>query len=204
MRDLDRALADIVAIRTQMAKGVVFRGLGPATLAVTGVLALGVAAAQAVVFAPATENPIAFLATWVATAIVAAGLIGAEAITRSKRLHSDLADDLIRAAIEQFLPVAVAGALLALVFVRAAPESVWMLPGLWQILVGIGVFGAARLLPRGLVLAGGWYLLAGIGVIWLAADTKALSPWLMGLPFCIGQLLVAAILQISLGGRDGD
>ncbi len=36
MRDLDRALADIVAIRMQIARDTAFRGLGAATLAATG------------------------------------------------------------------------------------------------------------------------------------------------------------------------
>ena len=36
MRDLDKALADITAIRSQMARGAEFRGYGPATVAATG------------------------------------------------------------------------------------------------------------------------------------------------------------------------
>ena len=40
MRDLDKALADITAIRSQMARGTEFRGYGPMTLAATGVLAI--------------------------------------------------------------------------------------------------------------------------------------------------------------------
>lgn len=204
MRDIDRALADIAAIRTQMARGVVFRGLGPATLAATGVLALAVAAGQAIAFGGAPASPLGYFLPWILTAGVAAALILAEAVTRSRRIHSDLADDLIRAAIEQFLPVAAAGALIGLVLARVAPETLWLLPGLWQILVGLGVFGAARLLPRGLALAGAWYLVAGLGALALAASAEALSPWLMGVPFGIGQLLVAAILQLTPAGGSDD
>ena len=40
MRDLDKALADILAIRTQLAAGSAFSGYGPAAMAVTGALAL--------------------------------------------------------------------------------------------------------------------------------------------------------------------
>ncbi len=202
MRDIDRALADIAAIRTQMARGVVFRGLGPATLAATGVLALLVAAGQALVLGGAPAAPLAYFLPWILTAGIAAALILAEAVTRSRRIHSDLADDLIRAAIEQFLPVAAAGALIGLVLARVAPETLWLLPGLWQVLVGLGVFGAARLLPRGLALAGAWYVLAGLATLALGASTEALSPWLMGVPFGAGQLLVAAILQFAPGETD--
>ncbi|WP_245259028.1 hypothetical protein [Salinarimonas rosea] len=185
-----------------MARGVVFRGLGPATLAATGVLALLVAAGQALVLGGAPAAPLAYFLPWILTAGIAAALILAEAVTRSRRIHSDLADDLIRAAIEQFLPVAAAGALIGLVLARVAPETLWLLPGLWQVLVGLGVFGAARLLPRGLALAGAWYVLAGLATLALGASTEALSPWLMGVPFGAGQLLVAAILQFAPGETD--
>ena len=40
MRDLDKALADITAIRSQMARGAEFRGYGPATVAATAALAV--------------------------------------------------------------------------------------------------------------------------------------------------------------------
>jgi hypothetical protein len=76
------------------------------------------------------------------------------------------------------------------------------MPGLWQVLVGLGVFGAARLLPRGLVVAGAWYVVAGLVVLALAAPGRTLSPWLMGLPFAVGQLLVAGLLQFGNGGGD--
>ena len=47
MKDLERALADITAIRSQMARGTQFRGYGPVTVAATGVLALPPRAAGA-------------------------------------------------------------------------------------------------------------------------------------------------------------
>jgi hypothetical protein len=47
MRDLDKALADITAIRSQMARGAEFRGYGPMTVAATGALAIVAAVVQA-------------------------------------------------------------------------------------------------------------------------------------------------------------
>ncbi len=46
MRDLDKALADIVAIRSQIAAGTAFRGYGPATVAATAGVALVTAILQ--------------------------------------------------------------------------------------------------------------------------------------------------------------
>jgi hypothetical protein len=47
MQDLDKALSDISAMRTQIARGTEFRGYGPVTVAATAVRALAAGAAQA-------------------------------------------------------------------------------------------------------------------------------------------------------------
>ena len=106
---------------------------------------------------------------------------------------------MIYQAVEQFLPVGVAGALLAVVLWKFAPETLWMLPGLWQVLVSLGVFASVRSLPRTVAFAGAWYFVAGFAILMLASDSHALSPWTMGLPFVIGQLLMAAILHFASG-----
>ena len=100
---------------------------------------------------------------------------------------------MIHQAVEQFLPAGVAGVLLAVMLWKFAPEALWMLPGLWQVLVSLGVFASVRSLPRSVALGGAWYFVAGFAVLLLASQTHALSPWTMGLPFVIGQLLMAAL-----------
>ena len=57
-----------------------------------------------------------------------------------------------------------------------------MLPGIWQIIFSLGVFSSCRFLPRPMVAAGVWYLLTGLICLSLG-DTRALSPWAMGIPF---------------------
>ncbi len=109
MQDFHKALADIDAIRGQVARATQFRGYGPATVALTGVVALLAAGFQAVWLDNPAEQVSAYLAIWVSAAAISAVLIGAETITRSQRLHSALADDMIYAAIEQLIPPAVAG-----------------------------------------------------------------------------------------------
>ncbi|WP_375465668.1 hypothetical protein [uncultured Methylobacterium sp.] len=203
MHDLDKALADIVAIRSQIARDTAFRGLGSATLAATGLLALTTASGQALWLGEPTGRPILFFGLWIATALAAAGLIGVEMVRRSRRLHSGLADAMVWNAIEGFLPAVGAGACLALVLGRFAPDQIWMLPGLWQVLVGLGLFASARILPRAVQGAGAWYLLAGLAVLAMGSESHALSPWLMGLPFAVGQGWLAVIMH-GAGGRDGD
>jgi hypothetical protein len=204
MQDLRKALADIDAIKGQVARATVFRGYGPATIALTGLLAMLAAACQAVWLEHPREHVAEYLTIWVGAAVLSAALIGAETITRSRRLHSSLADEMIYAAIEQLIPVAAAGALLTFVLVRFAPASLWMLPGLWQILFSLGIFASCRLLPKALFAAGAWYLASGLVCLAAAADGEFWSPWSMGLPFGIGQLLMAGILQRALGELDGE
>jgi hypothetical protein len=196
MNDLHKALGDIGNIRRQMARSTEFRGYGPATLAATGIIAILAAGAQAFWLPDPIKNVPVYLAIWISTAILSAALIGAEMYARTRRIHSGMADEMIRMAVEQFLPSAGAGALITLVLVRYAPAALWMLPGLWQVIFSLGVFSSCRFLPRPMVAAGVWYLLTGLVCIALA-DTHSFSPWTMGISYGAGQLLVASILQFT-------
>jgi len=171
--ELHKALGDIGSIRRQMANTTEFRGYGPATLAST-----------------------AYLALWFVTAALAATLTGAQMYTRARRIHSGLSNEMLRMAVEQFLPSAGAGVLLTLVFALHVPAAFYMLPGLWQIVFSLGIFASCRFLPRPIIAAGAWYLLTGL--LWISfGDDRALAPWTMGLGFGAGQLLVAGILWVA-------
>jgi hypothetical protein len=199
---LNSALVDIATMRNQMARATQFRGYGPVTLAATGVVAMIAAAVQHAVLPQPLLEVQAYLAIWTVTAAFSVLVIGIETATRTQRLHSGLANEMILQAIEQFLPAALAGVLLALVLVRSAPETVWMLPGLWQIILSLGVFAACRSLPASLLLVGIWYLASGLACLMLATGAHALSPLAMGVPFAVGQLLAAALLQIAGARHD--
>jgi hypothetical protein len=204
MHDLNKALADIGSIRQQLAAGTMFRGFGPTVIAATGALALFTAAAQTLWLDDPTREPGLFLAGWIVASAVSAALIGAEMVARTRRHHSGLADAMLLNAVEQFLPAGAAGAAIGLVLLQFAPETLWILPGLWQVLVSLGLFAAMRSLPRTVAWAAGWYFAAGIGVLMLSSQTHALSPWAMGIPFAIGQLLLAVILHFAYGEGDDE
>ena len=204
MRDLERALAEIGEIRSQVARGTRFQGYGPATFAATGLLAALAAVGQARWLPPASTaaDPGAYLLLWCAVAVVSVALIGVEMVARSRRIHTGLADEMIRSAVEQFLPAGLAGALLTAVLWRYAPQSLWMLPGLWQIVFGLGVFSSCRFLPRPMLSVGAWYLASGLFCLAFASGGQALAPWAMGVSFGVGQLLVAAVLLLDGGRRE--
>jgi hypothetical protein len=203
VRDLHKALADIGSIRLQLAAGTMFRGFGPSVIAFTGLLALITAAAQAV-WLDAHPDPVVFLGAWVSVAIVSATLIGLEMLARTRRHHGGLADAVLFNAVEHFLPFGAAGAVIGAILLRFAPDTAWMLPGLWQMLIGLGLFAALRFLPRSVAIAGAWYFLAGAAVLMLSSETRSLSPWAMGVPFGAGQVLLAAILHFALGNDDAE
>jgi hypothetical protein len=204
MSDLDKALADIIAIRSQLAAGTAFRGYGPAAVAATGVVALATSILQFCWLDEPTGNPIAFFAGWAAAAVLSAAMIWIEMRARSRRHHSGLADAMIHQAIEQFLPAGVAGVLLAVMLWKFAGDALWILPGLWQIFVSLGIFASVRSLPRSVAFAGAWYFVAGFAVLIAASQSHALSPWTMGLPFAAGQSLMAAILYFASGETDAE
>ena len=203
MDDLNKALGDISSIRRQVARSTEFRGYGPATMAATSVFAIAAACIQANWLRDPRANLSSYLGIWILTAIVSAGLIGVQTVTRSHRMHSGMADEMIRMAVEQFLPSAAAGVLMTLVLVSAAPSVLWMLPGLWQVIFGLGVFSSCRFLPRPMMIAGAWYLASGLVCVSLGG-ARALSPWAMGVPFGAGQMLVAAILYFTAEEESDD
>jgi uncharacterized membrane protein (DUF485 family) len=66
------------------------------------------------------------------------------------------------------------------------------------------VFASVRSLPRTVAFGGAFYFLAGFTVLMLASQGHTLSPWTMGLPFAVGQLLMAAILYFATGADDAE
>jgi hypothetical protein len=196
VQNLEKALGDITSIRRQVARSTEFRGYGPVTLAATGVLAMAAAAAQARWIPDPAAHFSAYLATWASTALLSMALIGTQMYTRSQRIHSGMADAMIRMAVEQFLPSVGAGALLTLVLVARGPGSLWILPGLWQVIFSLGIFASCRFLPKAMLAAGLWYLICGLASVALG-DARAFSPWVMGISYGVGQLLVAAILLFT-------
>jgi hypothetical protein len=196
MTDIHKALGDISSIRRQVAQSTQFRGYGPATLAATGMMAFVAALAQGAWLPDPAHHIPAYMSIWIATALLSAVLTGVQMYTRSRRIHSGLSSEMIRMAVEQFLPAAGTGLLVAVTLAHFTPADLWMLPGLWQVIFSLGILSSSRFLPRLIVLAGGWYLLTGLGCIALG-DTRALAPWTMGFAFGVGQLLVAGILLVA-------
>jgi hypothetical protein len=192
--ELREALAQISEIRDHLARTETFEGYRSATAAASGVLAIAAAGVQSTSIADPMGRLDEYLALWVGVAIVSAAMAGIEMFVRCRRSNSETAVRLTRMVVEQFLPCVVVGALLTVAIAVVAPETAWMLPGLWALVFGLGVFASARLLPRPVAWVAAYYLLAGIACLAGAKRLEPLSPWLMACTFGVGQLLAAAVV----------
>jgi hypothetical protein len=200
MKELQQALSEIQSIRNQVARGTEFRGYGPVSIAMSGILALLVAVVQARWMTEHTKTDLmVWLGVWAGTAAVSVLLTGMETFTRARRVHVGFAREMVQSAVEQFLPAVMVGFLLTVVMVRVAAQECWMLPGLWELIFSLGVFASCRFLPRQMFAVGVWYLAAGLFCLAAGSVARTLSPWAMGIPFGVGQLLVAAVLQFGYG-----
>ena len=195
MNDLERALADIRNMRSHLARGTEFRGLGPLALLSTSGFAIAGGLIQVRLFPGPVVQAEYWIAIWLSVAALAFLVLGIEMIVRARREHGGLADEMIRTAAGQLAPAQITGALIAYVLWVHASHALWMLPGLWQVLLALGLFGAARSLPSGFRLVAAWYLLCGLACLAFAQGSSAFSPWAMALPFALGQALAAVIIH---------
>jgi hypothetical protein len=202
--ELREALTQISEIRRQLARTEVFRGYRSMPVAFSGLLALAAAGFQALWLPEPTQNIPAYLILWLGAAVVSALAAGLEMGLRCWNSSQSLSRDITWLAVEQFLPCLAAGGLLTLVLAVSAPDALWMLPGLWQMLFSLGIFASYRLLPRATFGVALFYMTSGVACLALAQGEAALSPLAMGIPFGIGQLYAAAVLYWTLERTNDD
>ena len=200
--ELHKALVQIDQIRLQMARAALFRGYRAATVSTIGAIAILAGVAQAALLSDPAGNIGAYLAIWIGTGLIGVTLVGFEMMARYWHTRSPLTKHITWNAVEQFLPTLAACGLVTVILVPCAHESLWMLPGLWQIMFSLGIFASCRFLPRQISLVGTFYLVTGLGCLALAQGQWAFSPWAMAGPFGIGHFLTAAILYWTLERGD--
>lgn len=198
---LDEALRQISDIRQQMARNETFRGYRAFTVGFSGVFGIAAATVQRA-WVPSPENDLArYLTLWIGVAAASLIVAGIEVFWRVRQSGYGRQHALLAA--EQFLPSVVVGALITACVYRGAPQVAWMLPGLWAMVFGLGIFASIRLLPRQAVLVGTFYVLCGCGCLLWGQGENAFSPWLMGITFGGGQLLGAGVLYWNLERKNG-
>jgi hypothetical protein len=202
--ELREALSQIAEIRSRVAATERFDGYRAAPVALTGLLAVVVALLQPRLIPDPQADVTAYLTLWLGTAVVGGIVAGSGIWLRYSRSTNRLAKQLTWLAVGQFAPCLIAGAVVTLMIVRHAPTHAVLLPGLWQVLFSLGVFASFRLMPRAIAVVGVVYLTAGAVNLAFASGPAAMSPWVMGLPFGLGQLLTAAVLYWNLERESHD
>ncbi len=196
MSDVVRALEQIAEIHEHLAKGEIYRGWRSVPVASSGVVGLAAAAWQS--SSGQQADPWTFTVYWLAVGSVAL-LVGCSEIAWHFVAHATL-NERRRSlqVIGQFLPALVAGALVTGALVRLSPALTQLLPGLWALFFGVGIFSARPYVPR----ASGWvalyYWTAGLLLLWFSGEMNVQSPWAVGGTFGAGQLLAAGVLYWNL------
>ena len=166
--ELRDALTQITEIRLQLARNEVFRGYRAMPVAFSGGVAVLAAFIQSITMPEPVVQIGPYLVLWIGAAVVSLLATGLEMMIRARNSSTTMTRELTWLALEQFCPALVAGALVTVVLVRAAPESRWMLPGLWQIIFALGIFASCRLLPRPTFWVAVFYLGTGLAALVLA------------------------------------
>jgi hypothetical protein len=155
----DHARADLRFVREAMARSAQFSavpGWGGAAMGVVAVAAAWIAHRQA--------TPQAWLAVWLATAVVGFAVGVATLVHKASRHGVDLTRQPARGFALSLLPPLVAGALLTPALVLAGVYD--LLPGLWLLLYGTAVVTGGAYSVRAIPLMG--VAIAGIGAAALA------------------------------------
>jgi hypothetical protein len=190
--ELRDAMEQISRIHTQLAATERLRSLRAVPVALSGVLAVAAALLQPALVGDPLARPDLYLLLWCGAA-VASGIVASTVVARrALRTPGALSVANARLAGMQFLPCLGVGAVVTWFVAVRLPQQLWLLPGLWQLLFGLGNLAAHRLLPLPAVSIGVAFLATGTCCLWFGE--RALEPWAMGLPFATGQLALAAIL----------
>jgi len=190
--ELRDALDQITTIRSQLAATNHLKSLRAIPVALSGALAIVVAIVQTYWLEDPLNYPRRYLALWGGAALVSAILASALVARRTLRCPGELSAANAWLAVRQFAPSLIVGAVVTWFVVDRIPDLLWLLPGLWQLLFGLGNLAAHRLLPAPAFFIGVMFLASGTSCLWFGE--AALDPWAMGLPFATGQLALAAIL----------
>lgn len=194
---VQEALSQVSELKLQLARLETYRGFRSAPVAFSGVVAGLGAVVQARLIPNPSESIQAYLVLWITAAFLSVLATAAEIVVAYRRRQSLLLRQSTLLTVEQFAPALLVGGALTTVLYVSAPGSLWMLPGLWQLVFSLGVFACLRRLPAGSWGIAVFYVLTGSLCLALAKEEWGLSPIAMGAPFGLGQMLAAGLLYFD-------
>jgi hypothetical protein len=200
--EVSKALDQISEIHGYLAKGEVYGGLRSVPVALSGLCGLLAAAVQDRFIT--ASDPVGLVVFWTAAAVVSGFVGGSEILFNYLFWEDCFSRRRTRRVVGQFLPCLIAGVAVTVGLVRADPAYVALLPGLWAILFGLGIFASRPYLPR----TSGWvalfYFTAGTMLLVLFPEDRGVFGWEIGMTFGTGQMAAALVLYWNLERRDHD
>jgi len=165
-----RAMDNLRFIRETMERAGTFTavsGWGEVVIGITAILAALLASRQ--------SAPIAWIATWLAEAGIAAGISMASMAIKSHAANMPLISGPVRKLVVSFSPSIAVGAVLTLVLSNHGLVS--LLPGVWMLLYGAGVIAAGSYSVRIVPVMGAAFML--VGTLALATPATLGTTWLI-------------------------
>ncbi len=185
-----KAVDQLAEIYAQISKTELYQGFKSGPVAITGLSACLAALLQP--YLVGTEQM--FVEFWVFIAMVNVLFIGSILCYRYLYLDTDWERSKTGNMLMQFGPCLFAGALVTVVAYFMNQTLIAYLPGLWSLILALGILATRPYMSSNLFWNGMYYLVAAMILFWLAPDGLSLHPWGMGLTFGLGQFLGAAIL----------
>ncbi len=195
-QDVSNALEQIAQIHQHLDRTQTCRDLKALPHAASGVWGIAAAALQVRLIGSAPSG-MQFVLYWLVVAVLAGITASSATALLVMKAPADQRRR-TRLLLAQFAPAVGAGALITAAFFPFTTPAWHYLPGIWAICYGLGIFAMRVLLPRLVGWAALFYVAAGTFVLMSISQGAAVSPWMMGIPFGMGQLLFGFILYWSL------
>lgn len=192
MSQLSEALSSLSEIHSHLAKGEVYQAITAKPVAVSGCAGALAAALQPNFVA--VGEPATFIWYWLIVAFICGVLGSSGAIVAYLWEGEPLLRRRTRIVTGQFIPCILAGLLVPLALLSFAAQCVGMLPGLWSVFYGLGLFSTRPYLPRATGWVGLYYLVAGVLLLSFSSPIAVPNGWSLGGPFLFGQLGLALVL----------
>ena len=195
--NLNQALSDIAAIREQIGRVESYRGFRSLTVGLSALFVVTGGCLQHIWIEHPEQQPLAFLRLWITVAALSSVACTIEMLVRNRTSATPITGRLHRSLITQTMPSVLVGAVVTLAIINAsyADETlIHLLPGIWAMLYGLGLWSCGSNLPRIAHVATVYFLVAGAITLLVNSCSEMMHSAEMVILFGVGQLLLSAAL----------
>ncbi|MFO0944279.1 MAG: hypothetical protein U0930_26520 [Pirellulales bacterium] len=199
---LENAISNLALIQSRLQadeKVMCFRWL---TSLLAGIVGIAAACLQPWWIDQPIRRPWAYLNYWTLIAACVGSVSALEIGYRYVWRSTPMRRRQTREALLDFAPCVVAAAIISYFLVAAQPQYSQLLPALWMLCFSLGLFGLRRKLPIASAYVAVYFFVAAVVSVRLVDTTYALSGWVMGLSFGVGQILLATVLYFGVKDVD--